>query len=64
MLWVLIRSASLGASNEYPQHICFYGELEKVIIKYYERLVVTFQLQGFNFTNSLFQLHEFTISTS
>ena len=29
MLWVLIRTASARRSNEYPQNICFYGEISK-----------------------------------
>ena len=29
ILWVLIRSAHQGTSNEYPQHMFFYREIRK-----------------------------------
>ena len=40
MLWVLIRRPGWGVSNEYPQHMFFYGELEKISPNYHQILLL------------------------
>ena len=67
MLWVLIRIAwskhmffRRGDSNEYPQ-LCFYGELEKILLSLSPNTSLYVLLEGNYFSTNRGEMNDTTV---